>query len=61
MLYRIRYQQGQSQENEMKVEAHSPAEAITKFQCARSARDDNRNPSRVTSVQAETDCECSRW
>ena len=61
MVYRIRYRRGETQDNEIVVEANSPAEAMIKFRHTRPAQDDCRGQSRVTSVLAEPRADQSDW
>lgn len=54
MVYRIRYNQATGTEgSEARIEAHSPTEAMVKFQHTHPTHIDNRNRPQVTSIQAE--------
>jgi len=63
MVYRIRYRETNSQaDDEMTVEAHSPNEAMVKFQHINSDRSGvHRGNPRVTSVQPDMDLSESNW
>ncbi len=62
MVYRIRFQEADRQsEGQTLVEAHSPAEAMVKFQHVGRGGPAGRGGPRVTSVQAETNDGREEW